>query len=435
MRRIILRVPEPIPPFNEPARDLRILNKPLWLLQRDLLARHCEGEFEVDSLEEVAALQGELLVHKDNLFFNAALVDEFVARARALGRPCRIAFALDDAAITAHARHIQEGIHRQGDCYVADLYYFPRGIAADPQPLIVDTRPREIGYYHIPSYMAPNMGDLVYQVPWRAFLSVESWLQVWVANVPFGVFCWGRIREQEVEESWRWKLRIAFRSLIERKHFYSCSEMVKIGKNCSIDPTAVIQGPTVIGNNVNVGAGVVITNSLIGNNVTVMQGSQVMLSVVSDYCYLPFRAALFMSAFMENSMVAQNTCLQMCVVGRNTFVGANNVFTDFNLLGKPIRIWHRGELREVGLPVLGGCVGHNCKIGSGFVIYPARSIESGSILAAPEGSHVITRNLSEEESLKYRWVHSLEPDGAVDAAEGRPEGAVLAGGETRLPAG
>ncbi len=408
MRRVILRVPEPIPPFNEPARDLRILNKPLWLLQRDLLARHCEGELEVDNLAGLPALRGELLVHRDNLFFNAALIDTFVREARRRGRPCQISFAKDDAAITTHALQLQEGIRWQGDSYVADLFYYPDGISDSPEPLVIDSRPREMGYYHIPSYMAPNMGDLVFQIPWRAFLSVESWLQVWIATVPFGVFCWGRIREQEVEESWRWKLRISLRSFVERKHFYSCSEMVKIGKNCSIDPTAVIQGPTVIGNNVNIGAGAVITNSLIGNNVTVMQGSQVMLSVVSDYCYLPFRAALFMTAFMENSMVAQNTCLQLCVVGRNTFVGANNVFTDFNLLGKPIRIWHRGELKEAGLPVLGGCVGHNCKIGSGFVIFPARSIESGSVLISPEGPAVITRNFSHEDSLRYRWVYSTE---------------------------
>jgi len=390
-----------------------MLNKPLWLLQRDLLARHCEGEIEVNSLAEAPRLKGELLVHKDNLFFNAALIDTFVANARAQGRPCQVAFSLDDAAISTHALSVQDGICRRGDCYVADLYYFPDGIVDAPDPLVVDTRPREIGYYHIPSYLAPNMGDLVFQVPWRAFLSVESWLQVWMAQVPFGVLCWGRIREQQVEESWRLKLRILFRTLVERKHFYSCSEMVRVGKNCSIDPTAVIEGPTLIGNNVNIGAGVVISNSLIGNNVTVMQGSQVMLSVVSDYCYLPFRAALFMSAFMENSMVAQNTCLQLCVVGRNTFVGANNAFTDFNLLGKPIRIVHRGQLREAGLPVLGACVGHNVKIGSGFVIYPARTIESGSILVCPEGSQVITRNLTQEDSLAYRWIYSREPDGSA----------------------
>jgi acetyltransferase-like isoleucine patch superfamily enzyme len=436
MRRVVLRVHEPIPPFGEPARDLRILNKPLWLMQRDLLSRHCEGEIEIDRLQEIPSLEGEVLVHRDNLYFNSHLIDTFVTQARTLGRPCQIAFAGDDLAITAHALSLQEGIRPRGELFVADLYYFPRGLgpadiqkdrfAHDLEPLIIDTLPREMGYYHIPSYMAPNMGDLVFQVPWRVFLSLESWLHVWMANVPFGVFCWGRIREQEVEESWRWKLRIFLRSLLERKHFLSCSEMVKIGKNCSIDPTAVIQGPTVIGNHVNIGAGAVITNSLIGSNVTVMQGSQVMLSVVSDYCYLPFRASLFMTAFMENSMVAQNTCQQLCVVGRNTFVGANNVFTDFNLLGKPIRIWHRGELKDVGMPVLGSCIGHDVKVGSGFVIYPARMIESGSILVCPEGPQVITRNVSRQESLRYRWIPGQQttPDSLVQSQGDRsnPDG-------------
>jgi carbonic anhydrase/acetyltransferase-like protein (isoleucine patch superfamily) len=42
-----------------------------------------------------------------------------------------------------------------------------------------------------------------------------------------------------------------------------------------------------------------------------------------------------MTTVMENSMIAQNTCLQMCVVGRNTFIGAGSTFTDFNLLPAP----------------------------------------------------------------------------------------------------
>ena len=56
-----------------------------------------------------------------------------------------------------------------------------------------------------------------------------------------------------------------------------------------------------------------------------------MLSVVGDGAFLPFRAALFMTTVMENSMIAQNTCLQMCVIGRNTFIGAGSTFTDYNL--------------------------------------------------------------------------------------------------------
>jgi carbonic anhydrase/acetyltransferase-like protein (isoleucine patch superfamily) len=81
----------------------------------------------------------------------------------------------------------------------------------------------------------------------------------------------------------------------------------------------------------------VIENCLIGDNVNVGQGCQLMLSVVGDGAFLPFRAALFMTTLMDNSMVAQNACLQMCVIGRNTFIGAGSTFTDFNLLPAAIR--------------------------------------------------------------------------------------------------
>jgi carbonic anhydrase/acetyltransferase-like protein (isoleucine patch superfamily) len=453
MKRIVIREHTPISPFGEPARDLRILNKPLWLLQRDLLTHHCRGALEVDSLAEIPRDREELLVHRDNLFFNDLLIDEFIAQARASGHACRIAFARDDRSIVTHALRLQEGIRLdpQHNVYVADLFYYPNGVSEEPRPLVIDTGPREMGYYHIPSYMAPNQGDLVFQVPMRPFLSIENWVHVFLANSPFGVFSWGRIHEQRVEESWKEKLAVSLTTLGHklnpfaprwRNHFLASSRLVKVGKNCSIDPTATIHGPTVIGNNVTIGAGVTITNSLIGNNVNIMQGCQIMLSVVSDRCYLPFNAALFMTTLMENSMVAQLSCLQMCVVGRNTFIGAGNIFTDFDLVNRPIHTFHKRKgadaptLEEVGLPVLGSAVGHNCKIGSGFVIYPARQIGSNTTLIYADEESVVARNVIHRsegaevetdeagEPLRtvYKWPRRYDPDAAGAGAPGTNAG-------------
>jgi UDP-N-acetylglucosamine diphosphorylase / glucose-1-phosphate thymidylyltransferase / UDP-N-acetylgalactosamine diphosphorylase / glucosamine-1-phosphate N-acetyltransferase / galactosamine-1-phosphate N-acetyltransferase len=176
---------------------------------------------------------------------------------------------------------------------------------------------------------------------------------------------------------------------------------VHVGRNTHIDPNAIIEGPTYIGDNCTIGNGVVITNCIIGNNVNIMEGCHVMLSVISDGCYLPFRAALFMSTLMENSMVAQNACLQMCVIGRDTFIGAGTTFTDFNLLERPIKSWHRGSLETVGLPVVGGCVGHHCRVGAGMIIYPARTIESDSVIFAEPGNTVVTRNILFEDSQHF----------------------------------
>jgi len=140
------------------------------------------------------------------------------------------------------------------------------------------------------------------------------------------------------------------------------------------------------------------------------QGAQVMLSVVGDGAFLPFRASLFMTTMMENSMLAQNTCLQMCVIGRNTFIGAGSTWTDYNLIPAPIRARDgNGKLSISNRPVMGGCVGHNCRIGSGMIIYPARTIESDVVLAASAERRVIDRDItfdqSDHHTLKLAHLH------------------------------
>jgi len=397
MRKYIIEDAHLISPFNERARDLRIMNKPLWLAQRDALAPYTREERVVSSLEQVPEDRVETIVYRDNLFFDSPFIDAFITQAREQRKACRVAFALDDRAIASHALKLQSGIRREGDVYVADLWYFPYGREHTVRPLVIDTQPREIGYYNIPKYLAPIQGDLTFQVPLRAFLSIEHWVHVYIANSPFGVFAEGARAEQRIEKLSS-KLKVMWRGLIERRNVLTTSALVKKGRNVHIDPSAVILGPTTIGDNVVINPGAVIDNCHIGNNVTISHGCVMMLSVVGDGCFLPWRASLFMTTLMENSMVAQNTCLQMCVIGRDTFVGAGNTFTDFNLVTKPIRVMHLGHLEDVGMPVIGGCVGHNCRLGSGLVIFPGRTIESDVMLVGNRKEPVIAKNITYEQS-------------------------------------
>ena len=397
MRKIIIRDRRKLAPFNEPARELRVLNKPMWLHQRDVLAQYCKQEREVDSLEEVPDDRVETIAFRDNLFFDQEFIDQFVKEAQKLGKACRAVFSLDDKAILTHALPLQRGLRREGNYYVADLWYFPYGIEENARPLVMDTEAREIGYYRVPSYMANREGDLIYWVPLRAFLSIEHWVHLYIANCIFGLFSRGA-RFETGMSSTAAKLRILLRGMWERRQVLRSSSAVWVGKNTYIDPSATILGPTKIGDNCNVGAGAVIDNCYIGNGVTVGQGCQLLLSVVCDRSFLPFNVALFMTTIMENSIVAQNTCLQMCVLGRDTFIGANNVFTDYNLLAKPIKVFQRDQLVETSMPVLGSCVGHHCRLGSGLVIYPARTVESDTILFASKERRVIDKNVMYEES-------------------------------------
>lgn len=415
MRRIIITETSYISPFNEPARDLRVQNKPLWLWQRDILAELGIIE-EREYPDKEIALQFETepiesFVHRDNIFFNQALIEEFLQLGRTGGKPVRLAFKADDAAIKAHVKPLTHSFVEQDDLLLADMWYLPAGFGQidEATPLVIDTEPRERGYYHIPPYLATEFGDLVYQLPRKVFVLIENWVHLFVADILFGVFARGADVEERINEDWRYKLKVLLRSMVEQRKVLANSEIVRVGKNVTIDPTAVVHGYTVIGDNVNIGAGAVIDNCIIGNNVTISQGCQLLLSVVSDGCFLPFRAALFMTTLMENTSVAQNTCLQLCVVGRDSFIGAGNTFTDFNILGGPLRTFtNQGKLEDTNLLILGGCVGHHCRISSGSVIYAARTIESDVVLLASDERQFITKNITYEESDYHQYADKYE---------------------------
>lgn len=403
MLKVILRDERHIRPFNEPARDLRIRNKPLWLLQRDLLAPYTTREIELPLGSALPDVQEPMIVHRDNLAFDEPYIQAFMQAAIARGRPVRAALHKDDPAFREHALPLATSYTPVGDLYLADLWYYPFGPAPEPEPLVIDSQAIEVGYYHVPTYMAYEQGDLTFQVPKRGLLAIDSWVHVFVADIVYGLFARGARFEDRLNRSLGFKLKILLRAMLEGRQVLRCSELVKVGRNTVIDPSAVIHGPTTIGDNCTIGAGVVIDNCIIGDNVNISQGCQLMLSVVGDGCFLPFRASLFMTTLMDNSMVAQNTCLQMCVVGRNTFIGAGSTFTDFNLLPTPIRARDgNDDLVEANRPVLGGCVGHNCRLGSGMVIYPARTIESDVVLIASASRRVIDRDVTYEDSDHHK---------------------------------
>jgi carbonic anhydrase/acetyltransferase-like protein (isoleucine patch superfamily) len=403
MLKIILNSPAVIAPFCERARDLRIHNSPLWLWHRNLLAPYTDQELELRSGQPLPEIATPTLVYRDNLFFDNDYLQAFLAAAIAGGRPVRAAFSRNDRAFTEHALPLSTSYSAEGGLYFADLWYYPAGPVAEVEPLVVDLQAKEIGYYHVPTYMADQTGDLVFQVPLRALLAIDSWVHVFVADVIFGLFARGARFEQRLHGDWLFKARILAASMMEGRQMLESSRLVIVGRNCTIDPRAVIHGPTTIGDNVTIGAGAVIDNCIIGSNVNISQGAQLMLSVVGDGAFLPFRAALFMSTLMENSMVAQNACLQLCVIGRNSFIGAGSTFTDYNLVPKPLRARDgQGALTPSNRPVMGGAVGHNCRLASGLVIYPSRTIESDVVLLAPTGSRVIEHDVHFEDSDHHR---------------------------------
>ncbi|MEM8859480.1 MAG: multidrug transporter, partial [Chloroflexota bacterium] len=82
MRRVAIEAPRFIPPFNEPARQITLQNRPLWLHHRELFTPHIDSEIEYPNWELARQFESpnpiETILHRDNLYFNQKLIDEFV---------------------------------------------------------------------------------------------------------------------------------------------------------------------------------------------------------------------------------------------------------------------------------------------------------------------------------------------------------------------
>lgn len=427
LRRFTIEDHRLISPFNEPACELSILNKPLKIHHADILDEVCGStpvELPLESVHDLATRterDDEIVVYRDNLYFDIEFFSEYFEQARASRLPSRAVLPAEDRAWAKYAvplssLHAVRDINGRPLYYPLDLWYFPDGYVDQRhwREVPIFSGFKEIGYYNVPDSMSnlrPNMEegeiardlDLTHLLTERSCLSIDSWVHVYFSNIILGVFSRGRRFEKRITEHNLEALRILFRAILEQKQVLSCSKVVQVGEGTTIDPSAVIIGPTTIGRNCSIGPGVVIDNSIIGDNVNIAQGCQLMLSVIGNNCFLPFRAALFMSTLMEYTIVAQNTCIQMGVIGRNSFVGAGTTFTDFNLLPAPLRaLGASGELEDTGQPVLGSCVGHNVRLGSGLVVMPSRVIESDVILFASPERRVINRNVSYEESDHHK---------------------------------
>jgi len=119
---------------------------------------------------------------------------------------------------------------------------------------------------------------------------------------------------------------------------------VWLGKGSSVEPTAVIDGPAVIGDNCSVGAGVVLGEyTTLGSNVRIAEGAEVRRSVISDNGYL-------------GSAVR----VEGAVVGRSC------------------------DLRHGARLEPGSVLGESCLVGSyaevraGVKVYPFKTVEAGA---------------------------------------------------------
>lgn len=412
MRRYVLQTDQIIDPFESPAARLAVLNKTVLEHQeevfRDLKIK--EKPVFISSLEEITLSTSQTLVYRDDIYFNKELVLEFLEKAAAVGKPARLAFLDTDPCFSAHACYPQHSMEHVGNLYMGDFFFFPEGVKdrdlmpvmRDFIPVIIDTESISLSCFSSPSLESGSgqrqsnnppseVPPLQLQVPRLSYIAIKHWTQLLFAN-----FTWGMHRQMRELSSGLENQNVALRK--KRPYLSKRRGPIHIGKDCQIDSTATIIGPTTIGDGVFIGPNVTIMAGYIGDHAVLEPSCTIWFGVLGTRSSLLTNRNLVMSCVMNDSII--NTDIRFSIVGNNSFLGAGSIITDLILRNdesdlkenlKMVRVLVGEEIANSGYYVLGPAIGNRVKIGSGVIVYPGRLIKSGSLILPDQGYNIVDR--------------------------------------------
>jgi UDP-N-acetylglucosamine diphosphorylase / glucose-1-phosphate thymidylyltransferase / UDP-N-acetylgalactosamine diphosphorylase / glucosamine-1-phosphate N-acetyltransferase / galactosamine-1-phosphate N-acetyltransferase len=150
------------------------------------------------------------------------------------------------------------------------------------------------------------------QIPLLSYIAIKHWTHLLFANFTCGIHCQARQLDSR-SKNLDAELRKILSCLSKRRG------PVHIGKDCQIDPTATIIGPTTIGNGVIVGPNVTISAGCIGDHALLEPNSLIWLGVLGARSSLLANRNIVMSCVMNDSII--NTDVRFSIVGNYSFLG------------------------------------------------------------------------------------------------------------------
>ena len=155
----------------------------------------------------------------------------------------------------------------------------------------------------------------------------------------------------------------------------------RIGKNCRIHPTAVVEGST-LGDGVTVGAHALVRLSHIGAQSTIEDQASVTMSVLGSGNYVANKNHITFSLSWEN-VFAIHGPYQFSVFGRDSAVFAV-IDCDIRLDNQTISLPTANGIVDSNQYLLGNAYGHGSKVGGGNIIAPGRIVPNHLHVPPPD---------------------------------------------------
>ncbi len=277
--------------------------------------------------------------------------------------------------------------------------FVPAGVTTSVGAVLDAARPLTIAYRELLStvplprtLLARPGGQMTWPLTSTVVMRLRHWVHVLRAS---------HVAPQVwlLERALRSPVRSALRGLLGLRLTATAREaawrraFVFVGRRCQIHPSAVVEG-SVIGDDVVIGPGAVVLNSVIGAGSRLEQRTHVSQCTLGRRTFMSLNSSMQACVTFDDADACANN-LQACVVGTGAGLtsfarGLDTALHDDGRPGGPVRVRDGDALRSAGELPCGVCFGPGSYLGAGVTVAAGRVVGQGVRIVAGDGA--ITRS-------------------------------------------
>ena len=330
--------------FGDPISDVLVANQRLCDWQQESASR---AGLDVSFVENLEQATPPYFVMTEDVFFTQRFLNEFVKQAIASQRNCRAGLArnpLQDRLVLSHPATPVEG------GYLYDFRFIANN-EKEEMNILIAMDDLQFSTIALPKAISTS-GKTIYSSTTMAILQIRSPLHLYQAN-----------------------MHRNFELAAERVLDTTKKDQNKIGRNCSIHPTAILEGCEV-GNNVQIGAYAVLRHSTLGDGIRIADAVNMFRSVVGRNSQICEQHRVIMSVIYPECFLISGA-LQFSIMGYASGIFAAWI-TDARMDQQTIKTAVEGKVVDSGMHYLGCIMGHRAKVTAGVVTAPGRIIPNDS---------------------------------------------------------
>jgi acetyltransferase-like isoleucine patch superfamily enzyme len=343
----VLRITRPrlLEPWQQPLGECRILGIPIREHQERTLAA-----LGLKFAGEAQSSEPDALCWDEDVVISTAALKNWLKLAKSGDR-----LAILEAPIRRGKLEVEEAVELEGKAARSVGIQLGAGTQSRLVP--------PLGWAGKTTLPGPFKTTIDWYATMRVATTIRHWVQLLSANLSFlGITLIEELgfRPYNLLSSWlRWP-----------RHLGS---LAKIGRGCSIHPTATLSG-CILGDKVSVGAYSVLRGCIVGEGAVIEDHVTARSSILEPYSHLANYSMFNFSVLGERSSIG-HIGAQASIIGRESFISTFATLQDLNLQGN-VRVLSEGKLVDAGTPFLGCAIGHRCKIGAFVSIAPGRVLSN-----------------------------------------------------------